>query len=255
MVYRFLLCPRLLGSFLPSASLLAKAPSEEVEPGTDSMESVQILYLHHCFFENFEYTRSLNCLSSSVTSARMDQMVRRSQKLDCCCLLIGLFTLGSAEAWLSSRQTRVELIARCIQPYLSDQLYYGFVRSLSFNYWKSRGRPCSQPQRVFVSPSQSASHSVSQLCLIDLPADRLITSCSQILQCLSFHLFVYAGCPVWVLLSSEQIKTRLQSEQGSDLKQWIIVFLLCAFETQERSPVRLRSFSRESISRVTKDSS
>ena len=187
MVYRFLLCPRLLGSFLPSASLLVEALSEEVEPGTDSTVSVQILYLHHCFFENFEYTRSLNCLSSSVTSARMDQMVRRSQRLDCCCLLIGLFALGSAEAWLSSRQTRVELIARCIQPYLSDRLYYGFVRSLSFDYWKSRGRLCSQPQQVFVSPSQSASHSASQLCLIDLPADHLIISCSQILQCLCFH--------------------------------------------------------------------
>ena len=255
MVYRFLLCPRLLGSFLPSASLLAKALSEEVELETDSMASVQILCLHHCFFGNFEYTGSLNCLSSSVTSARMDQMVRRSQKLDCCCLLISLFALGSAGAWLSSRQTRVELIARCIQPYLSDQLYYGFVWSLSFDYWKSRGRLCSQPQQVFVSPSQSASHSASQLCSIDLPADHLIISCSQILQCPCFHLFVYAGCLAWVSLSSEQIETRLQSEQGSGWKLWILVFLLYVSKTQERLPARLCSFFQEFISRVTKDSS
>ena len=254
MVYLFRLCPRLLGSFSPSASLLAIALSGEAGPGTGSMGSVQILCLHHCFFENFECTRSVNRLSSSVTSARMDQMVRRSQRLDCCCLPIGLFALGFAEAWLSSRQTRAELIARCILPYLSDRLHYGFVWSLSFDYWKSRGRPCSQPQLVYVSPSQSASRSVSQLCSIGLPADRLIISCSQILQCLCFHLFVYGGCPVWVSLSSGQIKTRQQSKQGSGWKLWILVFLLCVSETQETLPVRLCSFFREFIFQVMKDS-
>ena len=60
---------------------------------------------------------------------------------------------------------------------------------------------------------------------------------------------------MWESQRSEQIKTHLQSEQGSDWKLSNLVFLEFVSKTQERLLARLCSFSEEFISRVMKDSS